>query len=181
MAVIEDTLSLVDRFTSTFTKYLSFAERAAGATSAAQTATERMGRTDVSGLAGGMEKVSSAAHASESAVEGAANAAEKGAKGASKATDRLRESQERAAASADNLARSVKNLVGAYLSLQSIRSALNWVGENLKLSNIQRNAENQLRAVLSNMGAQEVAVPVTAEIGMDTSQVMSALDRKSVV
>lgn len=176
MAVIEDTLSLVDRFTSTFTKYLSFAERAAGSTTAAQTAAERMGRTDVSGLAGSMEKVSSAAHTSEAAVEGAADAAEKGAKGAAKATDRLRESQDRAAASADGLARSVRNLVGAYLSLQSIRSALNWVGENLQLSNIQRNAENQLRAVLSNMGAQEVTVPVTAEVGVDTSQVMSAFD-----
>lgn len=45
MAAIEESLTLVDRFTSPFTKFISLAERAAGATSASRQAAEQMGRS----------------------------------------------------------------------------------------------------------------------------------------
>ena len=76
MAVIEEVLALVDRFTAPFTKYISLAGQAAGAASGARQAAERLGGVDLSGVSSGMENTSSAAQEAAAAMSRAAQEAE---------------------------------------------------------------------------------------------------------
>lgn len=65
------------------------------------------------------------------------------------------------ATAADSLQNKLKGILGTVISIAGIKSALGWVKENLELSDTQRNAENQLRTVLANMGVEDIEIPVT--------------------
>lgn len=82
--------------------------------------------------------------------------------------DSLRDSER----SANALGGALKGVLATVVSIAGVKSALGWVDGNLKLSDIQRNAENQLKAVLANMGAQSV----TIQAEMDGAQTLSAFD-----
>lgn len=61
----------------------------------------------------------------------------------------------------DGLGNKLKGILATVVSIAGVKSALNWGKENFELANIQRNAENQLKLVLANMGAQDIEIPVT--------------------
>ena len=61
---------------------------------------------------------------------------------------------------ADGLGNRLKGILATVISIAGVKSALNWGKENFALANTQRNAENQLKLVLANMGAQDVEIPV---------------------
>ena len=88
--------------------------------------------------------------------------------------EKMNQTFQEGAKSADALTGKLKGLLTTYLSFQGVKMALNWVDGNLNLANIQRNAENQLNAVLANMGVQNV--PVMVDFQVDVSQTMSAFD-----
>ena len=73
--------------------------------------------------------------------------------------DRIREGT----TAADGLGNKLKSVLTVAAAIGTVKMGLNWAKENMELANIQRNAENQLKAVLANMGAQEIEVPVTAD------------------
>ncbi len=81
-----------------------------------------------------------------------------------------------ATSSADKLAGTMKGILATVASIATVKMGFDWMKENLELANIQRNAENQLQAVLANMGAQEVTVPVNLDLGVDNGQMVSAFD-----
>lgn len=60
----------------------------------------------------------------------------------------------------DGLGNKLKGILATVVSIAGVKSALNWGKENFELANIQRNAENQLKLVLANMGAQDIEIPV---------------------
>ena len=61
---------------------------------------------------------------------------------------------------ADGLGNRLKGILATVISIAGVKSALNWGKENFALANARRNAENQLKLVLANMGAQDVEIPV---------------------
>lgn len=62
---------------------------------------------------------------------------------------------------ADGLGNRLKGILATVVSIAGVKSALNWGKENFALANTQRNAENQLKLVLANMGAKDVEIPVS--------------------
>lgn len=72
---------------------------------------------------------------------------------------------------ADALGSKLKGILATVVSIAGIRGALGWVKENLELSDTQRNAENQLKAVMANMGVEPITVPVDV-----TANTESAVD-----
>lgn len=54
----------------------------------------------------------------------------------------------------DNLVSKIKSMVSAYTGIQGLKAAWSWGKENMELADTQRNVENQLKAVLSNVGAE---------------------------
>lgn len=81
-----------------------------------------------------------------------------------------------ATSSADKLAGKLKGILATVASIATVKMGFDWMKDNLELANIQRNAENQLQAVLANMGAQEITVPVNLDLDVDTGQMVSAFD-----
>lgn len=65
-----------------------------------------------------------------------------------------------ASPAADALGNKLKGILATVASIATIKTVLDWVFENLALADTQRNAENQLRAVLANMGVEDIEVPV---------------------
>ena len=81
-----------------------------------------------------------------------------------------------ATSSADKLAGKLKGILATVASIATVKIGLDWMKENMELADIQRNAENQLQAVLANMGVQDVTIPVDVDLQVDTGQAMSAFD-----
>ncbi len=75
---------------------------------------------------------------------------------------------------ADRLQGSFKGILAAVGSIASVRWAKNWVVENLRLSDVQRNAERQLQVVLQNVGAQEVEIPLRADVEFQANAEITA-------
>ncbi len=75
---------------------------------------------------------------------------------------------------ADRLHGSFKGILAAVGSIASVRWAKNWVVENLRLSDVQRNAERQLQVVLQNVGAQEVEIPLQANVDFQAKTEITA-------
>lgn len=171
MAAIREELVLADRFSATFSKYLTLGRQAASATAAAG-ASQTAYNADLAQLGSAASQAGSALNELGRRLQEAGQSSTQAADKQEKINRKFQEG----AKSADALTGKLKGLVATYLSFQGVKRALDWVGENLKLADIQRNAENQLRAVLMNMGAQEVTVPVTADLQVDTAQTMSAFD-----
>ena len=73
--------------------------------------------------------------------------------------DRIREGVN----AADNLGDKLKGVLATVASIAGIKFALGWVKENLEFADTQRNAENQLKAVLANMGVEDIEIPVTVD------------------
>lgn len=62
-----------------------------------------------------------------------------------------------ASPAADALGSKLKGILATVTSIAGIKGVLGWVKENLELADTQRNAENQLKAVLKTVGATEDA------------------------
>ena len=80
---------------------------------------------------------------------------------------------------ADSLGGKLKGILATVISIAGVKSALGWVKENLELADTQRNAENQLQAVLANMGSTTVEVPVDVNYtgaAEGATQVISSFD-----
>ncbi|MCM1136322.1 MAG: hypothetical protein NC400_12205 [Clostridium sp.] len=77
---------------------------------------------------------------------------------------------------ADRLHSSFKGILATIGSIVSVRMAMNWVQENLRLSDIQRNAERQLQTVLHNMGAQDVELPINAGVNLTANAEVSSFE-----
>lgn len=77
---------------------------------------------------------------------------------------------------ANGLLHNFKGILAAVGSFASVRWAKNWGVENLRLSDVQRNAERQLQVVLQNVGAQEVEIPVSWDFRADAGQTVSAFE-----
>lgn len=167
MAAIREELILVDRFSQVFSQYLRMGQQAASAASTAG-AEQSVYNTKLAELGTAASRAGSALTELGEKFQAAADSTGQAADEQEKVNQKFQEG----AKSTDSLVGKLKGLITTYLSFQGVKRALDWVGENLKLADTQRNAENQLRAVLNNMGVQEVTVPVTA----DTTQVMSAFD-----
>lgn len=90
------------------------------------------------------------------------NQMEQNIRDAEQAQDQFNGSVREGATAADSLQNKLKGILGTVISIAGIKSALGWVKENLELSDTQRNAENQLRTVLANMGVEDIEIPVTA-------------------
>ena len=80
---------------------------------------------------------------------------------AENAQDQFNGSVRDGANAADALGNKLKGILATVVSIAGIKSALGWVKENLELANVQRNSENQLKAVLANMGVEDIEIPVT--------------------
>ena len=78
-----------------------------------------------------------------------------------------------ASPTADALGSKLKGILATVTSIAGIKGVLGWVKENLELADTQRNAENQLKAVLANMGVEPVEVPVVT----DTANAIKNLNR----
>ncbi|UNI72467.1 MAG: hypothetical protein [Chaetfec virus UA24_244] len=81
-----------------------------------------------------------------------------------------------ASSSADALAGKLKGILATVGSIATVKRGFDWMKENMELADVQRNAENQLRTVLANMGVQDVTIPVNTDLQVDTAQTMSAFD-----
>lgn len=171
MAAIREELVLADRFSATFSRYLTMGRQAASAAAAAG-ASQTAYNANLSQLGGAASQAGSALNELGRRLQEAGQSSTQAADKQEKINRKFQEGVK----SADALTGKLKGLIATYLSFQGVKRALDWVGENLKLADIQRNAENQLRAVLMNMGAQEVTIPVTADLQVDTAQTMSAFD-----
>lgn len=86
---------------------------------------------------------------------------------AERAQDQFNDRVRDGANAADDLGGKLKGILATVISIAGVKSALGWVKENLGLADTQRNAENQLRAVLANMGVEDVEIPVTVETNAD--------------
>lgn len=84
---------------------------------------------------------------------------------AERAQDQFNDRVRDGANAADNLGSKLKGILATVVSIAGVKSALGWVKENLELANTQRNAENQLKAVLANMGVEDIEIPVTLDAG----------------
>lgn len=87
---------------------------------------------------------------------------------ASQAQNRFNQNVRNTTNSVDGLMNKLKGVLATVGGIAGIKMGLNWAKENMGLADIQRNAENQLQAVLANMGVLEVQV--------DNGQAISAFD-----
>lgn len=94
---------------------------------------------------------------------------------AEQAQDRFNGSIRDGANAADSLGDKLKGILATVGSIAAVKSALGWAQENMKLADTQRNAENQLKAVLANMGVEDIEIPVTVETG-DTVKTLNNLE-----
>ena len=81
------------------------------------------------------------------------------------AQDQFNGSVREGANAADSLGSKLKGILATVVSIAGVKSALGWAQENMKLADTQRNAENQLKAVLANMGVEDIEIPVTVDTG----------------
>lgn len=81
-----------------------------------------------------------------------------------------------ASPAADALGSKLKGILATVVSIAGIRGALGWVKENLELADTQRNAENQLKAVMANMGVEPIEVPVSIDATAAAKQADSLSD-----
>lgn len=84
---------------------------------------------------------------------------------AEQAQDQFNGSVREGANAADSLGNKLKGILATVVSIAGVKSALGWAQENMKLADTQRNAENQLKAVLANMGVEDIEIPVTVDTG----------------
>ena len=84
---------------------------------------------------------------------------------AEQAQDQFNGSVRKGANAADSLGSKLKGILATVVSIAGVKSALGWAQENMKLADTQRNAENQLKAVLANMGVEDIEIPVTVDTG----------------
>ena len=84
---------------------------------------------------------------------------------AEQAQDQFNGSVREGANAADSLGSKLKGILATVVSIAGVKSALGWAQENMKLADTQRNAENQLKAVLANMGVEDIEIPVTVDTG----------------
>lgn len=84
---------------------------------------------------------------------------------AEQAQDQFNGSVREGANAADSLGNKLKGVLATVISIAGVKSALGWAQENMKLADTQRNAENQLKAVLANMGVEDIEIPVTVDTG----------------
>lgn len=82
-------------------------------------------------------------------------------RGADEAQERFNNHIREGVNAADNLGDKLKGIFATVASIVGVKSALGWVKENLELADTQRNAENQLKAVLANMGVEDIEIPVS--------------------
>lgn len=78
-------------------------------------------------------------------------------RGADEQQNNFNRSLANASPAADALGSKLKGILATVTSIAGIKGVLGWVKENLDLSDTQRNAENQLKAVLKTVGATEDA------------------------
>ena len=83
------------------------------------------------------------------------DAVEQNIRDAEQAQQRLNDTVSEGASGVDNLVNKIKGIVTAYAGVEGMKKALDWTKTNLQMADTQRNAENQLRAVLANRGASE--------------------------
>lgn len=81
-------------------------------------------------------------------------------RGAGEAQEQFNNNIRDGTAAADGLGNKLKGILATVVSIAGVKSALNWGQENFALADTQRNAENQLKLVLANMGAQDIEIPV---------------------
>lgn len=105
---------------------------------------------------------------------------------AEQAQDQFNNSIRNGASAAVALGNKLKGIMATVVSIAGVKSALNWGKENFALADTQRNAENQLRLVLANMGAQDIEIPVNTTAGdaadalQGCAEAVNALDGKQV-
>ena len=178
MAAIRETLVLEDRFSAVFSSYLNLGRQIASTMTAAA-GSQNAFNDAASQSSEPLEEMARAGTQAAGAVDEITDAVQdmsQASGAASSAQEEMNRAMSAGSKSADDLTGKLKALAATYVSFQGLKSAMGWVEENLKLSNIQRNAENQLRAVLANMGVQDITVPINADVNFDTSQTMSAFD-----
>lgn len=101
---------------------------------------------------------------------------EQNIRGAGEAQEQFNNHIRDGANAADNLGDKLKGVLTTVASIAGIKFALGWAKGNMELADTQRNAENQLKAVLANMGVEDIQIPVTVDFQIDTTQTMSAFD-----
>ncbi len=77
-------------------------------------------------------------------------------------------------AEANRLHNSFRGILATIGSVATVRMAASWVMENLRLADVQRRAERQLKTVLHNMGAQDVEIPLNANADLAANTQVSA-------
>lgn len=71
------------------------------------------------------------------------------------AQEDFKQNIENTSSAADALGNKLKGILATVVSIAGVKMGLNWAKENMELADIQRNAENQLAAVLGNMGGTQ--------------------------
>ena len=95
---------------------------------------------------------------------------------ADRAQDDFNDNVREGATAVDGLGNKLKGILATVVSIAGVKSALNWGKENFELANIQRNAENQLKLVLANMGAQDIEIPVATNADEATASLSACED-----
>lgn len=94
---------------------------------------------------------------------------------AEQAQDQFNDSIRDGTTAADGLGSKLKGILATVGGIAAVKSALGWAQENMKLADTQRNAENQLKAVLANMGVEDIEIPVTVDTG-DTVKTLNNIE-----
>ena len=137
MAKIQETLVLQDRFSSTFSSYLKYAQKAAVATGVLRTSANGdfskvvdaivNVNSSLADMARAQTDVAKSMQEQKDTLGELASAATKAAEAAQKATTANRnhkESTDEAKKSADQLTQSLKSLVASYVSIQGLKKAV---------------------------------------------------------
>lgn len=137
MAKIQETLALQDRFSSTFSSYLKYAQKAAVATGVLRTSANGdfskvvdaivNVNSSLADMARAQTDVAKSMQEQKDTLGELASAATKAAEAAQKATTANRnhkESTDEAKKSADQLTQSLKSLVASYVSIQGLKKAV---------------------------------------------------------
>lgn len=82
--------------------------------------------------------------------------------------NRLNNNIQAGVGAAESFESKIKGIAAAIGGAAVVRFSFGFVTESLDLADTQRNAENQLKLVLANMGVQDVEVPVTTNTGAAT-------------
>lgn len=82
--------------------------------------------------------------------------------------NRLNNNIQAGVGAAESFGSKIKGIAAAIGGAAVVRFSFGFVTESLDLADTQRNAENQLKLVLANMGVQDVEVPVTTNTGAAT-------------